>query len=150
MVTLLVFGIIITFMGSLILGPVLIFLSRVLNGRTRLGDEMDFRIDGLKLFLKNMKRNYEWQAKKIYIVEQMIPYAIAFGMIADFMKQLKEIYPDYKPAWYQGNTSFYLASSTLFGSVNSSFTAHAPSSSSGFSGGGFSGGGGGGGGGGSW
>lgn len=148
--TLLVFGIIITIMGSLILGPVLIFLSRVLNGRTKPGDEMDFRIDGLKLFLKNMKRNYEWQAKKIYIVEKMIPYAIAFGMIDDFMKQLEEMYPDYKPTWYSGYSSFYIASSILFGSANTSFTTTAPSSSSGFSGGGFSGGGGGGGGGGSW
>lgn len=149
-VTLLVLGIIAAVMGSLILGPVLIFLSRVLNGRTRHGDEMDFRIDGLKLFLKNMKRNYEWQAKKIYVVEQMIPYAIAFGMIDNFMTQLKEIYPDYKPTWYQGNTSFYVASGALFESANRSFITSAPSSSSGFSGGGFSGGGGGGGGGGSW
>lgn len=148
--TLLAIGIIITIMGSLILGPALIFLSRVLNGRTKLGDEMDFRIDGLKLFLKNMKRNYEWQAKKVYIVEKMIPYAIAFGMIDDFMKQLEEMYPDYKPTWYQGNTSFYIASNSLFGSVKTSFITTAPSSSSGFSGGGFSGGGGGGGGGGSW
>lgn len=120
--TLLVLGIIATIMGSLILGPVLIFLSRVLNGRTKSGDEMDFRIDGLKLFLKNMKRNYEWQAKKIYIVEKMIPYAIAFGMIEDFMKQLKEIYPDYKPTWYHGYSNFYIASNALFGSANRSFT----------------------------
>lgn len=147
---LLVGGIVTIFFGGPILGAVLIFLSRVLNGRTKLGDQMDLKIDGLKIFLKNMKRNYKWQAEKLYIVEQMIPYAIAFGFINQFMEQIKEIYPNYNPTWYRGNLGFYIAANSMFSSMNSSFTTHAPSSSSGFGGGGFSGGGGGGGGGGSW
>ncbi|MDP3987801.1 MAG: DUF2207 domain-containing protein [Candidatus Levybacteria bacterium] len=149
MTLLLFFGIIIFFIGGPMLGVVMIYLSRKLNGRTKLGDEMDLKIDGLKIFLKNMKRNYDWQAKNLYVVEQMIPYAIALGFIKEFMEQLKEIYPDYKPSWYRGNLGFYLAANSIFSSMNSTFATSAPSSSSGFSGG-FSGGGGGGGGGGSW
>jgi len=147
---LLTFGIVLIAFGGPILGAVMIYLSRKLNGRTKLGDEVDFKIDGLKIFLKNMKRNYKWQAEKLYLVEEFIPYAIAFGIIDQFMKELKEIYPKYNPTWYHGNLAFYAASSSMFSSMSSSFTTSAPSSSSGFSGGGFSGGGGGGGGGGSW
>lgn len=146
---LLALGIVLFFFGGPILGVVLIYLSRKLNGRTKLGDEMDLKIDGLKIFLKNMKRNYTWQAENLYVVEQMIPYAISFGFINEFMEQLKEIYPNYNPSWYSGNLSFYTATNSMFNSMNSSFTTRASSSSSGFSGG-SSGGGGGGGGGGSW
>lgn len=131
------------------LSGVFFFLARKLNGRTALGDEIDFKIDGLKLFLKNMSRNYKWQAEKLYIVEQMIPYAIALGYIKQFMEQLKIIYPDYKPSWYSGNLAFYSISNNMLNSMNASLTTASPSSS-GFSGGGSSGGGGGGGGGGSW
>jgi len=137
--------------GNIILAVVLYFLAKKLNGRTALGDEIDFKIDGLKLFLKSMDRNYKWQAEKFYVVEQMIPYAMALGYIDEFMAQLKIIQPDYNPTWYTGyNGSFYLGYAALYSSMNSNITNIAPSSSSGFSGGGFSGGGGGGGGGGSW
>lgn len=147
---LLVFGVMSIFFLSIPLGIVLLFLAKVLNGRTSLGDEIDWKIDGLKLFLKSMDRNYRWQAEQLYIVEKMIPYAIALGYINEYMEQLKIIKPDYNPSWYAGNMAFYAVASSMFYSMNSGFTTHAPSSSSGFSSGGFSGGGGGGGGGGSW
>lgn len=135
---------------NLLLAAVLLLFAFKLNGRTAKGDEQDWQIDGLKLFLKNMRREYRWQAENLYTVEKYIPYAIALGYIKEFMEQLKVIYPDYKPGWYSGNLAFYAASSNMFASMSSSMTTHAPSSSSGFSGGGSSGGGGGGGGGGSW
>jgi uncharacterized membrane protein len=98
-----------------------------------------------------MDRNYTWQMEQLYIVEKMIPYAVALGYIDEFMEQLKIIKPDYNPTWYTGyNGSFYLGYAALYSSMNTNVTNIAPSSSSGFSGGGFSGGGGGGGGGGSW
>ena len=143
----------ITFLFTLnfILSVVFFFLFKKLNSRTALGDEIDFRIDGLKLFLKAMDRDYKWQAEKFYVVEQMIPYAMALGYIDEFMAQLKIIKPDYSPTWYTGyNGSFYLGYAALYSSMNTNITNVAPSSSSGFSGGGFAGGGGGGGGGGSW
>ncbi len=147
---LLIFGFMAMFTGSFVLGGVLIYLSIKLIGRTALGDELDFKIDGLKLFLKSMDRNYKWQAEEFYTVEAMIPYAMSLGYIDNFMKQLKIINPDYNPSWCHGyRGGFYASYGSLFSSMNANMTTSAPSSSSGFSGG-SSGGGGGGGGGGSW
>lgn len=145
---LLIFMSVLSFISlNLILGFVLLFLSFKLNGRTAKGDEADYKIDGLKIFLKSMDRNYKWQAKNFYTVEQMIPYAIALGYINEFMEQLKAINPNYSPTWYAGYSgSFYGAYAGFYSSVSSSVSP----SSSGGGGGGFSGGGGGGGGGGSW
>lgn len=147
---LLFLGIFTLVLGNIFLSVILFFLSYKLIGRTALGDEMDYKIDGLKLFLKSMDRNYKWQAEKFYTVEEMIPYAMSLGFIDQFMNQLKIIKPDYNPSWYHGQTgSFYKSYPLFFTSMSSSLTTSAPSSSSGSSGG-FSGGGGGGGGGGSW
>lgn len=143
-------GLFVLFFGNIFLSATFFFLSYKLIGRTALGDEIDYKIDGLKLFLKSMDRNYDWQAKKFYTVEQMIPYAMSLGYIDKFMEQLKIINPDYNPTWYRGHTgTFYASYAGFYGSMNSNITTSAPSSSSGFSGG-SSGGGGGGGGGGSW
>ncbi len=146
---LIVFGVIALSFGGIILGPILLYLSRKNTNRTELGNQIDWNIDGLKLFLEKMNRNYTWQANQIAVVEQMIPYAMALGHIDKFMEQLKVIMPEYQPTWYSGATPFYNISPALMSTMNSSFTTNAPSSSSGFSGG-SSGGGGGGGGGGSW
>jgi uncharacterized membrane protein len=134
---------------NIILGIIFLFLSQKLNGRTTLGDELDFKIDGLKLFLKSMDRNYNWQAEKFYTVEQMIPYAMALGFIDKFMEALKILKPDYNPSWYSGG-NFYVNYAIFSAASSANLITSAPSSSSGAGGGGFSGGGGGGGGGGSW
>ncbi len=147
---LLILGIILTFSLNILLGPMLIYLSNKLNGRTVKGNTMDHQVEGLKIFLKNMKRHYNFQAKKAITVEKYIPYAMAFGLIDQFMDQIKDIYPDYQPDWYSGHSNFYAARIGMISSMSSHMTTSAPSSSSGFSGGGSSGGGGGGGGGGSW
>ncbi len=143
-------GVATLFFGNIFLSGMLFFLSYKLIGRTAAGDEIDYKIDGLKLFLKSMDRNYKWQADKFYTVEAMIPYAMSLGYIDKFMEQLKIIKPDYNPTWYSGyHGSFYASYGAFYSSVSSNVTTSAPSSSSGSSGG-FSGGGGGGGGGGSW
>lgn len=135
------------------LSATLLWLSFKLNGRTPLGDETDWKVDGLKIFLKNMKREYKWQADNLITVEKYIPYAIAVGLIDQFMDQLKILYPNYHPSWYSGNAAFYTIYPALHSSMRSNFPTESPQSlrsgSSGFSGG-SSGGGGGGGGGGSW
>jgi hypothetical protein len=141
----------IAFFLNLPLAFIFFWMFKTYNGRTDLGDEADFRIDGLKLFLDSMSREHKWYANQLALVEQMIPYSIALGYIDKFMEQLKISYPDYDPSWYRGNLAFYAISGTMLNSINSGITTNAPSRSSGFSsGGGFSGGGGGGGGGGSW
>ncbi|MBI2031464.1 MAG: DUF2207 domain-containing protein [Candidatus Levybacteria bacterium] len=135
---------------NIFLAGILFFLSVKLIGRTAVGDEIDFKIDGLKLFLKSMDRNYKWQAEKFYIVEQMIPYAIALGYIDKFMESLKILKPDYNPSWYAGYSgSFYTNYAGFYSNIGNNIATSAPSSSSGFSGG-SSGSGSGGGGGGSW
>jgi uncharacterized membrane protein len=144
---LIVAGVFALVFGNILLFAVLIFLGVKLNGRTPLGDETDYRIDGLKLFLKSMDRNYKWQAEQLYIVEQMIPYAMALGYIDKFMEELKIIKPDYNPTWYHGYAPFYLSYGSFYTAATTNMAAP---SSSGTGGGGFSGGGGGGGGGGSW
>lgn len=141
-------GVISIITANVVLAGVLFFLSKKLIGRTSLGDDMDFKIDGLKLFLKSMDRNYKWQTEQLYIVEQMIPYAMALGYIDKFMEQLKLIKPDYNPTWYHGYSGgFYAGYAGFYSSMTTNITS---SASSGSGGGGFSGGGGGGGGGGSW
>jgi uncharacterized membrane protein len=134
---------------NLLLAPLLFWLYRVSNGRTDFGDKLNWQIDGLKLFLKNMSREYKWQAENLIIVEKYIPYAIALGYIDEFMDQIKIVNPDFKPSFYSGN-DFFANYAIYTIAMSSSFQTTAPSSSSGFSSGGFSGGGGGGGGGGSW
>ena len=147
---LIVFGMWSLFTLNIFLAITFFVLAKKLNGRTSLGDEIDYKIDGLKLFLKSMDRNYKWQAEKFYTVEQMIPYAMALGYIDKFMEALKFIKPDYNPSWYRGYSgNFYLGYAAFYLATSSNMTTSAPSSSSGFSGG-SSGGGGGGGGGGSW
>lgn len=91
----------------------------------------------------------------IKLFENLLPYAILFGLEKEWAKQFKDLYKQ-PPEWYSGNTStfnaIYLANALHGFSVANSATFSAPSSSgsSGFGGGGFSGGGGGGGGGGGW
>lgn len=147
---LLVFGIIATVLGNIILGPIMIFLSRKLNGRTETGDQEDLQAEGLKIFLKAMSRHHKFQSKNLITVEKYIPYAIALGLQREFMEQLKIIDPNYNPGWYSGyHHNFYGSFANMNYSMNVSILTSAPSSSSGSSGG-SSGGGGGGGGGGSW
>lgn len=99
---------------NILLSGLLFYLAKVLNGRTAEGDLADWKIDGLKLFLKNMSREYKWQAEQLIIVERMVPYAIAFGYIDKFMEQLKLSYPNYQPNWYNGNGSFFVVQPMLF------------------------------------
>ncbi|MBP6882265.1 MAG: DUF2207 domain-containing protein [Candidatus Levybacteria bacterium] len=145
----LVFGIMSLSFGAVILAVVLFWLYRNLNGRTAAGDEMDWKIDGLKIFLKATNRYNVWQTKNFIFLESMIPYAMALGLIDQYMKELKILKPEYEPSWYRGNGTFYAMYPLFHSAASSNVTTTAPSSSSGFSGG-SSGGGGGGGGGGSW
>lgn len=93
--------------------------------------------------------------QQIKLFEDLLPYAILFGLEKDWAKQFNNLYTQ-PPTWYDGNintfNAVYLASAlgSMNSATNSAFTAPSSSSSSGFGGGGFSGGGGGGGGGGGW
>lgn len=97
-----------------------------------------------------------WREKikeKHLFVDEVLPFAVAFGVVNQLAKDMKELgIPE--PEYVHGlvtNQRSWAGALTSFESASSSSLSYSPSSSgSGFSGGGSSGGGGGGGGGGSW
>jgi uncharacterized membrane protein len=99
--------------------------------------------------------NPEDPKQVIKLFEDLLPYAMLFGLEKEWAEQFNNLYTQ-PPGWYSGNMStfnaIYLANAMSgFNSASSNvFTAPSSSGSSGFGGGGFSGGGGGGGGGGGW
>ena len=78
---------------------------------------------------------------KIKLFEDLLPYAMLFGLEESWAKEFENIYKE-PPNWYQGNrgtfNTVYLANSIGgFSSASaSSFSPPSSSSSSGFSGGG--------------
>ncbi|MCA9329130.1 DUF2207 domain-containing protein [Candidatus Saccharibacteria bacterium] len=158
---------------SLILSSVVVgVFSLIMPARTKQGTETRDYLLGLKQYIalaekdriaylqspKSVEKlNIEPNSSKqqIKLFEDLLPYAILFGIEKDWAKQFNNLYVQ-PPTWYDGNintfNTAYLVSSLgkMNGAVNTAFTAPSSSGSSGFSGGGFSGGGGGGGGGGGW
>lgn len=119
--------------------------------RTAAGSNAAWRMKGLQ---KTIARG-AWREKikeKHLFVEEILPFAVAFGVVKQLSRDLKDLNlepPDYAQALvYNGLLSSNLTNN--FTSSTSSSFAPPSSSSSGWSGGGSSGGGGGGGGGGSW
>jgi len=94
--------------------------------------------------------------KKPEIFENLLPYAMVFGVEELWAKEFKSIFIT-PPNWYEGSNSFNVvnfgADMAIFNSLAAGAISSSPHSGggmSGSSGGGLSGGGGGGGGGGSW
>ena len=145
------------FAGPILSGLVVIIFSFFMPARSAKGRRALAEVVGLKDWV----RLGAWREKiheKLNLFEEVLPYAIAFGLTQKFIQAFKAA--DIKDlSWYHGNRPFnaiYFSNSmTNFGhSLNSGIAATQPKSSassggSGFSGG-SSGGGFGGGGGGSW
>lgn len=133
----------------------LIFVSRIMPRRSAKGNEMYRRIQGYQLFISNVEKYRQQFFERKNMFNEVLPYAIVFGLTAKFAKDLEKIgYTPENLGWYHGVGVF---SATRFESQVSSFSnslssamVSTPSGSGGFSGGGSSGGGFGGGGGGSW
>ncbi|HOR23178.1 DUF2207 domain-containing protein [Candidatus Saccharibacteria bacterium] len=158
--------------GIFISGLILLWSAKIMPAKSLKGAELRNYMLGLKLYIgmaeqerirfhdspDNAQRervNANNSKQMVKIFEQLLPYAMLFGMEKGWGKQFEKIYQQ-QPDWYSGSwTTFnasYLASGLHdFNSVSSMTFSPPPSSSgSGFGGGGFSGGGGGGGGGGGW
>ena len=126
--------------------------------RTQAGAELDWKIDGFKLFMKTVDKDRAAFYEKENIFEKFLPYAIIFGITKEWVKRMKEIYGEefyasHVPAWYSGGTGAFDADSfsSAITSLSNSIAANTSApSSSGSGGSGGSGGGGGGGGGGGW
>jgi uncharacterized membrane protein len=109
--------------------------------------------DYLKIAEKDRLRFHNAPEKKPEVFEQLLPYAMVFGVEELWAKEFEGIYIN-PPDWYQGNknSTFNVVAfgheMVLFNNLATTSFSSSPSSGSG--GGGSSGGGGGGGGGGSW
>jgi uncharacterized membrane protein len=141
-------------LGCIFDGILLFFVSRYMPRRTAYGHELYRRSKGYYLFVTSSEKYRQRYFEKQNMFNEVLPYAIVFGLTKKFAKQMQKI--GVKPTrtdWYVGQQLF--ATEVFIGSVNdfstslSSAISSVPSSSGGFSSG-SSGGGFGGGGGGSW
>ncbi|HKM20103.1 MAG TPA: DUF2207 domain-containing protein [Candidatus Dojkabacteria bacterium] len=159
--------------GILLTTSTLAILTILIDPKTKEGNRLYHELLGLRMYINTAEKyriefhNDPEKYKSVF--ENLLPYAIIFGLEKKWIKEFKDIYK-VSPDWYVGDFSdfdvLHITSSImqpyLFRDNNrtSSFDSDFPSSptgggfssgSSGFSsGGGYSGGGGGGGGGGSW
>ena len=146
-----------------------IFFYHALKRRTRLGRDLENKIEGFKMFLSVTEKdrlNFANPPEKTpELFEEFLPYALALGVEQNWSEQFSNVFNmndnnspnSYRPSWYNGpNMASFASAGAFAGDLSSSFSSqissssHAPGSSSGGGGGGFSGGGGGGGGGGGW
>ncbi|MBU0572515.1 DUF2207 domain-containing protein [Patescibacteria group bacterium] len=141
---------------SLLAIPLGIILGNSMPRRTARGYSLYRQTIGLRFYLKKGKWRHEIAEKKLFI-EEILPLAIALGVVKELTKHMKELNVK-PPDYFAGVTTsaFYSDIKSFSTSTASSIGVGAPSGrsswsgGSGFSGGGSSGGGFGGGGGGSW
>ncbi len=144
------------FVGSIIL----LMFYRAFPKRTPKGHQAYMKILGFKLFIEKAEKYKQQYLEKENIFNELLPYAIVFGVTEKFAKALADLgMKPTAPTWYASSRPFdaYMFSHSINDfsrSVNSAIEAQPvknsfASSGSGFSGG-SSGGGFGGGGGGSW
>ena len=136
---------------------ILIVFGLVMPKRTPKGAELNWRIQGFKLYMKTAEQYRQQFNEKENIFEKFLPYAMVFGMAKLWIKKMEQLYgkdyfTNYHPAWYTGTTIAGFNANNFVSQIDSLSASIASNtgSSSGGGGGGFSGGGGGGGGGGSW
>ncbi len=142
-------------LGVVVSGILLLAMSRHMPRRTAYGHELYRRARGYHLFINTAEKHRQKFFEKKNMFNEVLPYAIAFGLTEKFAKQMHEmgIQPS-TTGWYSGvhpiTSSHFASSMSDFSSSMSTAIASTPSSSGGFSSGGSSGGGFGGGGTGSW
>lgn len=136
---------------------ILIIFGLIMPKRTPKGAELNWRIQGFKLYMKTAEKYRQQFNEKENIFEKFLPYAMVFGMAKLWIKKMEQLYgkdyfTNYHPAWYTGTTIAGFNANNFVSQIDSLSASIASNtgSSSGGGGGGFSGGGGGGGGGGSW
>lgn len=136
-------------------GVFLLIMANFMPRRTAYGRELYRRARGYHLFINTAEKHRQVFFEKKNMFNEVLPYAIMFGLTAKFAKQMQEmgVQPT-TTGWYSGvhpmHVGTFGSSMNDFSNSMSSAIASTPSSSGGFSSGGSSGGGFGGGGGGSW
>ena len=141
-------------LGLVVVGGLFVLMFRFMPRKTAYGRELYRRSKGYYLFIDRAEKYRQRYFEKENMFNDVLPYAIVFGLTKKFAKKMEKI--GLKPeqaTWYVGTHSF--ATGAFLGSIDdfshslSSAMAATPSQNSGFSTG-SSGGGFGGGGGGSW
>ena len=141
--------------GLIVSGLVLLGFSRHMPRRTAYGRDLYRRIKGYRMFIDKAEKHRQKFFEKKNLFNEVLPYAIVFGLTEKFVDAMKEIgLKTTQPGWYSGthpfNSHVFASNMSDFSNSMGSAIASTPSSSGGFSGGGSSGGGFSGGGGGSW
>lgn len=141
--------------GLFISGIVTLAFARHMPRRTAYGRELYRRVRGYRMFIEKSEKHRQKFFEKKNMFNEVLPYAIMFGLTAKFAKAMEEMgLKSASTGWYVGTHPFnmgnFSSSMNSFSNSMTSAIASTPSSSGGFSGGGSSGGGFGGGGGGSW
>lgn len=148
----------ILFLSLLVSGIAMLIFSFIMPKRTKAGTELNWQVEGFKLFMTTVDKDRAAFYEKENIFEKFLPYAIVFGITGLWIQRMKEIYGQefygsHAPIWYMGGTGTFDAdsfSSTMDSLADSIAANTSAPSSSGSGGGGGAGGGGGGGGGGGW
>jgi len=143
--------------GVLLSGLIIFVFGILMPQRSLAGTELNWRIQGFKLYMDTAEKYRERFNEKENIMEKLLPYAILFGMTKEWLKKMKDIYGDaymaqHQPAFLMsaGALSSFDSFADSLNEITTSISSHVSSSPSGSHGGGSSGGGGGGGGGGGW
>ncbi len=142
-------------LGLAFSGLIMLLFARHMPRRTAYGRDLYRRVKGYRLFIDKAETHRQKFFEKKNLFNEVLPYAIVFGLTGKFAKAMEEIgLKTTNTGWYSGTRPFSMghfeSSMSGFSSSMSSAIASTPSSSGGFSSGGSSGGGFGGGGGGSW
>lgn len=157
------------FFGLLVSSVVIAIFGFTIDKRSPTGNEMYYELEGLKMYINTAEKHriefHDNPKKYLGVFEQLLPYAMIFGLEKKWAKEFEDIYTQ-QPDWYEGtNHNMFnaymmtnslnhmnqqvVAQATPSNSANGFASSHGGSGGSGFSGG-SSGGGFGGGGGGSW
>jgi uncharacterized membrane protein len=137
----------------IVAGVLFVLFSFFMPRRSAKGREMYRRARGYHLFINSAEKYRQQFFEKKNLFNEVLPYAIMFGLTDKFFNAMKDIGIKPSTTWYVGSHPFsYSGFNSSMGAFTSSMStaiASTPKSSGGFSGG-SSGGGFGGGGGGSW
>jgi uncharacterized membrane protein len=140
--------------GCAVDGLILFIVSRYMPRRTAYGRELYRRSKGYYLFIDRAEKYRQRYFEKQNMFNDVLPYAIVFGLTKKFAKQMQKIgVKNTETNWYISQQPFaagvFVGNIHDFSSALSSAMATTPSNNGGFTGG-SAGGGFGGGGGGSW
>ena len=133
--------------GIAISSIISIILASKIDLKDTLGNKVFAELEGLKMYINTAEKHriefHNDPEKYLGIFEQLLPYAIIFGLEKKWAREFEDLYKE-PPSWYSGNISTFntlvLANSISSVSHGIQTSSIQPSSHSSFGGSGFSGG----------